>query len=541
VALSSDPDHVEILRRGPRAWNAWREENPTTVPELAGIALKLSERQMGPANGGPINLKAARLQDAFLRFATLSAGNLEAADMSGADLVHARFDDADLSAANLSNAKLDHADFSGANLRNVNLSGASLCHAKNLTQAQLEESKGSNSTILPPDLQGFVSWSARNQAKTTASPKPCDLEPEGRPAADRPEISSHKRPVWLTGVLLIGGALVLTGFVWRYMNDAARPMSDAQSESKPPVTEQTPSLNSEEQKLQPSLHQAVLEKTLEPERQPAEVAIPPMPSSASTAKPAEERAEQGPVPGTDDGAVVPQETAAIPQAPDANRSEETSGPDEQAPNPAATSLPTEASDPSVPISVGQAFVTYRYGTHATVPDAAPDAPDISGTAASTIESQHSAAPDSAADAAIADTPSDSTTEAPVQQLGLSTPAVPPPVSVAEAPAQQLELGTPAAPSLNDAATPAPNPAVPSGEKAAQLPQDADSVPLPVRKPVFETSVAINPEPEISPKPERSSVAHRERSRLAKRPSSPRSRSRVCVPILGQHFEGQCSN
>jgi hypothetical protein len=123
--LFSDPDHAEILRRGPKAWNAWREKNPSTVPDLAGIALKLSERQMGPVSGGPINLKSARLQDAFLRFATLSAADLEAAEMSGADLVHARFDGANLSAANLRNALLDHANFSGANLTNVNLSGAS--------------------------------------------------------------------------------------------------------------------------------------------------------------------------------------------------------------------------------------------------------------------------------------------------------------------------------------------------------------------------------------------------------------------------------
>ena len=162
--MSPEPNHAEILRSGPTAWNAWREKNPSAIPDLAGIALKLSERQMGPISGGPINLRSARLQDAGFRFATLSAADLEAADMSGADLVHARFDRANLSAANLSNALLDHADFADANLTKVNLSGASLYLAKNLTQAQLEESIGSDSTILPPHLQESVSWSvARSQ------------------------------------------------------------------------------------------------------------------------------------------------------------------------------------------------------------------------------------------------------------------------------------------------------------------------------------------------------------------------------------------
>jgi uncharacterized protein YjbI with pentapeptide repeats len=94
-----------------------------------------------------------------LRFATLSAANLEAADMSAADLAYARLDRANLKAANLSYAVLDYADFAGTNLSKVNLCGASLQHAKNLTQSQIKESTGNASTILPPHLQGSVSWS----------------------------------------------------------------------------------------------------------------------------------------------------------------------------------------------------------------------------------------------------------------------------------------------------------------------------------------------------------------------------------------------
>ena len=241
VALLPDTKDVEILRSGPRAWNAWRENNPSTVPNLTGIALSLSERQMGPINGGPINLKSARLQGAFLRFATLSAADLEAADMSAADLVHARFDQANLSAANLSDAQLDHADLSGATLTKVdlcgaslqhailstadlqaadmsgadlmharldranlsganltdarldyadfagadlsqaNLCGASLQHAKNLTESQLRESRGSGTTILPPHLQGSVSWSV---AQSATEIERHDLGPRARLPAE---------------------------------------------------------------------------------------------------------------------------------------------------------------------------------------------------------------------------------------------------------------------------------------------------------------------------------------------------------------------
>ena len=149
----ADSKHIEILRRGPRAWNAWRQDNPSHIPNLDDAALSLSERQLGPINGGPINLRSACMQRAFFRSANLSAGDLESADLSEANLVHARLDRANLKGANLQGAVLDYADFNGAVLMDANLSGASLQHAQNLTQAQLNDSTCDAATILPPYLE----------------------------------------------------------------------------------------------------------------------------------------------------------------------------------------------------------------------------------------------------------------------------------------------------------------------------------------------------------------------------------------------------
>jgi anti-sigma factor RsiW len=71
----ADSEHVEVLRRGPRSWNDWRRQNPTTVPNLIRLFLSAAERQMGTMNGGPVNLASARLRGASLRFATLSGAN----------------------------------------------------------------------------------------------------------------------------------------------------------------------------------------------------------------------------------------------------------------------------------------------------------------------------------------------------------------------------------------------------------------------------------------------------------------------------------
>jgi lipoprotein-anchoring transpeptidase ErfK/SrfK/peptidoglycan hydrolase-like protein with peptidoglycan-binding domain len=281
VALSCDRNHAEILRSGPTAWNAWRKQNPTTVPELAGIALKLAEHRLGSRNGEPINLKSARLQDAILRFATLVAADLEAADMtradlahgrfnlanlsaailsrarldyadfaganlskvnlrgaslrfatlsaadlqaarlSGADLAYARFDHANLGAADLSGARLDYADFAGANLKKTNLRGASLHHAKNLTREQLEQSEGSASTILPPHLQESVSWSvAKRQTRSTALER-YDPRPRPQPTTklDVPTRGTYKQRIWVSGALFLG-ALVTIGIVWKHIDEA---------------------------------------------------------------------------------------------------------------------------------------------------------------------------------------------------------------------------------------------------------------------------------------------------------------------------------
>jgi hypothetical protein len=166
----TNPDHVEILRRGPRAWNSWRAEHPSLVPQLDDAALALGERQLGPINGGPMNLRSASMQRAFLRSATLTGADLEGADLTGANLAYARLNHANLTKANLSGAILDHADFRGAVLTGANLSGASLMHAQNLTQGQINEAICKTATILPEHLQ----------------PPASRLETVRKPVADEP-------------------------------------------------------------------------------------------------------------------------------------------------------------------------------------------------------------------------------------------------------------------------------------------------------------------------------------------------------------------
>jgi hypothetical protein len=189
----ADSEHVEVLRRGPRSWNDWRRQNPTTVPNLIRLSLSAAERQMGTMNGGPINLASARLRGASLRFATLSGANLAGADLSGADLTDARLDAANLTNADLSHTLLNRTDFAGAKLVGARLEGTNLALARNLTQDQIIESLGDAFTLLPHHLEPPMSW-------TEASDTEQQLD-DGR-SAPVPNVTARGRGgtmSWLVG------------------------------------------------------------------------------------------------------------------------------------------------------------------------------------------------------------------------------------------------------------------------------------------------------------------------------------------------------
>jgi DnaJ-domain-containing protein 1 len=149
----SDRPHVDVLRAGPRVWNAWRRENPDVLPVLNDLDVSISERQFGRVQGGPIDLSLTELCRARLDQATLTEANLAGAALVDADLSDARLENADLSGANLSGANLAYASLSGARLH-----GADLRLAKGLTQAQIDHSLGDPRTALPAGVAPPRAW-----------------------------------------------------------------------------------------------------------------------------------------------------------------------------------------------------------------------------------------------------------------------------------------------------------------------------------------------------------------------------------------------
>lgn len=113
-------------------------------------------------------LNETNFSKAYFSGAVLSQADLSGADLSGADLLNANLikavliganlRDADLRDADLSGADISGADFKGAYLNRADISGADLTSAKNLTQQQIDSTKGDSDTALPSNLHMPEAW-----------------------------------------------------------------------------------------------------------------------------------------------------------------------------------------------------------------------------------------------------------------------------------------------------------------------------------------------------------------------------------------------
>jgi TIR domain/Pentapeptide repeats (8 copies) len=132
-------EHLEILKQGVQAWNAWRDQHSGTVEVDATLSeadvrefylreVRLREADLSGATLRRASLIGANLHHAHLIRADLSGATLRAADLSWANLSHTDLSPADRIPADLTWANLSEADLIGANLRGAHLIGANLSH-----------------------------------------------------------------------------------------------------------------------------------------------------------------------------------------------------------------------------------------------------------------------------------------------------------------------------------------------------------------------------------------------------------------------------
>ena len=135
----ANPEHLQILKQGGWAWNAWRDQYTDIEPDLTKADLRRADLSWAYLSGA--NLTRAKLRRTDLNGANLTRANLTRAKLRGAYLRGAYLTGADLIEANLRGAYLRGAYLRGANLTGADLGGANLTGADlieaNLTGADL--------------------------------------------------------------------------------------------------------------------------------------------------------------------------------------------------------------------------------------------------------------------------------------------------------------------------------------------------------------------------------------------------------------------
>jgi Ion channel/Pentapeptide repeats (8 copies) len=124
----ANPEHLAKLMEGVEAWNKWREENPSIIPDLASAHLEeafLDGAHLEGANLRLADLKGTDLNDAHLQGANLLEAHLEGAHLMGAHLEGACLFRAYLEQGSLSEAHLEGADLRFANLTDANVTALS--------------------------------------------------------------------------------------------------------------------------------------------------------------------------------------------------------------------------------------------------------------------------------------------------------------------------------------------------------------------------------------------------------------------------------
>lgn len=176
----ANPDHLEILQKGQKAWSRWRKEHPTQKPDLSGAELveaKLSGANLSYAKLTGSNLNKADLQGADLRGARLQQADLCQANLTGAMLIRSQLQQADLIGT-----RLCRADLRKANLKRADLLGADLTDA-DLREAVLSSTKMGGATITGARMYGtlrddweideivceYLYWDAQGRQRTPST------------------------------------------------------------------------------------------------------------------------------------------------------------------------------------------------------------------------------------------------------------------------------------------------------------------------------------------------------------------------------------
>lgn len=124
-------DHLKLLKSGAAAWNRWRSDVPSTVPDLADALIEGFDLRKATLSG--LNLRGTGFRNCILRNA----------DLSGCYLVDASFHFTDLSGAHFSSSTMGETSFVDVDLStSLGLDSVNHKSGSHLTVGTLQLSHG---------------------------------------------------------------------------------------------------------------------------------------------------------------------------------------------------------------------------------------------------------------------------------------------------------------------------------------------------------------------------------------------------------------
>lgn len=157
----ADTQHVALLSQGVAAWNAWRAEQPSEVPQLEDAdltALSLDEFDLSGANLRSANLAGSSLNGVNFAGARLLLANLGDSNLCQVDFTNADLTGAEMQRCNLVEVIFRRADLSWSNLSCSNVKGvvfeAANLTGTNLRRSNIIESDFTRANLIGTDLEG---------------------------------------------------------------------------------------------------------------------------------------------------------------------------------------------------------------------------------------------------------------------------------------------------------------------------------------------------------------------------------------------------
>lgn len=164
-------EHIEIFKKGSKAWNEWRESNPRVSPDLSDVDFEREAHtykhtydmpEFSGYNLSSMNLNRISARNSFFTDCSFAGSSLPWSDLCYTMFYNCNFEDAVLSVSKIGSAEFSNCNFKGADLsycsaEETNFTGSKFILTK-LSNMSLVKTDFTNTTIDRSRVYGISAW-----------------------------------------------------------------------------------------------------------------------------------------------------------------------------------------------------------------------------------------------------------------------------------------------------------------------------------------------------------------------------------------------